>query len=173
MKEKYLISEAAKQVEVESHVLRYWEEELEIPIKRNEQGHRYYTQEDIECFLKIKGWKEKGLQLKAIRTMIFDRQRDVIVPIQDTSKEEKSIRLQMLMKHLIFEAVSESNEEIIEQLKDTMIKEIDYQFREKEEHDVKREQDRIVREEEHYRKLDELIRGAAKKKEKRKKHSFF
>ena len=31
----YLISDAAKLVEVESHVLRYWEEELEIPIKRN------------------------------------------------------------------------------------------------------------------------------------------
>ena len=29
---RYLISDAAKQVEVESHVLRYWEEELGIPI---------------------------------------------------------------------------------------------------------------------------------------------
>ena len=32
----YYISEAAKKVQVESHVLRYWEEELELPIKRNE-----------------------------------------------------------------------------------------------------------------------------------------
>ena len=32
----YMISDAAKQVEVEAHVLRYWEEELEIPTKRNE-----------------------------------------------------------------------------------------------------------------------------------------
>ena len=37
----YLISDAAKQVQVETHVLRYWEEELKLPIKRNEQGHRY------------------------------------------------------------------------------------------------------------------------------------
>ena len=35
---RYLISDAAKQVEVESHVLRYWEEELDIPIKRNERS---------------------------------------------------------------------------------------------------------------------------------------
>ena len=40
-----LISDAAKEVRVESHVLRYWEEELRLPIKRNELGHRYYTQE--------------------------------------------------------------------------------------------------------------------------------
>ena len=46
----YMISDAAKQVEVEAHVLRYWEEELEIPAKRNEMGHRYYTEEDIARF---------------------------------------------------------------------------------------------------------------------------
>ena len=44
MEEKmFMISDAAKQVEVESHVLRYWEDELELPIKRNKLGHRYYT----------------------------------------------------------------------------------------------------------------------------------
>ena len=34
----YMISEAAKHVGVESHVLRYWEEELDLPIGRNEMG---------------------------------------------------------------------------------------------------------------------------------------
>ena len=43
----YYISEAAKLVQVETHVLRYWEEELQLPIKRNEMGHRYYTDQDI------------------------------------------------------------------------------------------------------------------------------
>ena len=59
------ISDAAKEVKVESHVLRYWEEELHLPIKRNELGHRYYTEEDVERFKQIKGMKERGLQLKA------------------------------------------------------------------------------------------------------------
>lgn len=39
MEEKhYMISDAAKMVDVESHVLRYWEEELKIDIPRNEWG---------------------------------------------------------------------------------------------------------------------------------------
>ena len=39
MKEtRYLISETAKLVQVEPHVLRYWEEELGLSIKRNEMG---------------------------------------------------------------------------------------------------------------------------------------
>ena len=36
MGNKYLIKEAAKLVDVEPHVLRYWEEELDMRIKRND-----------------------------------------------------------------------------------------------------------------------------------------
>lgn len=70
VKEKYLINEAAKEVHVESHVLRYWEEELALPIKRNEQGHRIYTQEDIDRFIAIKDLKDQGLQLRAVKTIL-------------------------------------------------------------------------------------------------------
>ena len=42
----YLISDAARKVNVEAHVLRYWEEELELPINRNEMGHRFYTEQE-------------------------------------------------------------------------------------------------------------------------------
>ena len=38
---RFMISEAAKQVDVEAHVLRYWEEELSLNIRRTEMGHRY------------------------------------------------------------------------------------------------------------------------------------
>lgn len=72
VKETYLINEAAKEVHVESHVLRYWEEELDLPIKRNPQGHRVYTREDIDKFIKIKSLKDKGLQLKAVKTFLSD-----------------------------------------------------------------------------------------------------
>ena len=52
----YLISEAAKLVGVESHVLRYWEEELELDIGRTEQGHRYYTEENIHMGVRTFSW---------------------------------------------------------------------------------------------------------------------
>ena len=71
---RYMISDAANIVNVESHVLRYWEEELELAIPRNEMGHRYYTEENIAQFQKIKEWKEQGYQLKAIRMMIHSGQ---------------------------------------------------------------------------------------------------
>lgn len=71
MQENYfMISDAAKKVNVENHVLRYWEEELDLPIKRNEMGHRHYSKEDIEKFIRIKDLKNQGIQLKAIRSIL-------------------------------------------------------------------------------------------------------
>ena len=50
----YTISEAAKVMEVEPHVLRYWEEELGLDISRNSMGHRIYTDDDLKTFRAIK-----------------------------------------------------------------------------------------------------------------------
>ena len=186
----YLISDAAKQVQVESHVLRYWEEELKLPIKRNEMGHRYYTQEDIARFQEIKDLKEQGLQLKAIRNMlqrgklgVFDLEerkgdmaeknlkeegmkRHVVmvnkgefVPVTEESREAKSLRLQQLLQNMIMEAVRSNNREVCEEIKDTMLKELDYQFRIQEEREDERDAVRINLQEEHYRQIDELIRS--------------
>ena len=55
---RYIISDAAKMVDVESHVLRYWEDELDIVIPRNEMGHRYYTDFHILLLKNIKELKE-------------------------------------------------------------------------------------------------------------------
>ena len=67
---RFMISEAAKQVHVESHVLRYWEEELELVIGRTEMGHRYYTEDDIQLFCCIKKLKDAGMLLKDLKPLI-------------------------------------------------------------------------------------------------------
>jgi len=69
-KELYIISDAAKKVHVETHVLRHWEEELELNILRNDMGHRLYTKEDIQIFLNIRTLKEQGFQLKSIKMLM-------------------------------------------------------------------------------------------------------
>ena len=76
VEKRYIISDAAKIIDVESHVLRYWEEELEIEIPRNEMQHRYYTDYYIELFKKVKELKENGFQLKAIKMLLPDLMSD-------------------------------------------------------------------------------------------------
>lgn len=75
--EFYLIKEAAAKVGVESHVLRYWEDELKMEIHRNAMGHRYYTEKDIEVLSKVRDLKKKGLQLKAIRNYLEMRREQI------------------------------------------------------------------------------------------------
>lgn len=267
----YYISEAAKKVQVESHVLRYWEEELELPIRRNEMGHRCYTEQDIRQLKDIKQLKEQGLQLKAIRTVLFrmpgqagsktedilmrrasqtvetgaetvqseltmdgkgertgkcdmtenfmvsmtekevdtkseerketenreherdteggaerkqaepETEMDIAQPQRfvvafskekeepagaeaeyvDPDKSRKAARLQYLLQHMITEAVKSANRELCTDVKESILKELDYQFRMQEE----RDEERWKKEEEHYRRIDEMIRERHRPKE--------
>ena len=72
----YLISEASRLVDEESHVLRYWEEELALKIPRNDLGHRYYTDVQLDIFRTIKDLKQKGYQLKEIKQWLEDMEKD-------------------------------------------------------------------------------------------------
>lgn len=98
---RYIISDAAKIVEVESHVLRYWEDELGIDIPRNEMGHRYYTDFYINLFKKIKELKDAGFQLKAIKIMIPE-----LIEIEKSGEGD----IEMLKEEL-FEKITEVSEE--------------------------------------------------------------
>lgn len=189
-----LISDAAKEVAVESHVLRYWEEELRLPIKRNELGHRYYTEEDVARFKQIKGMKERGLQLKAIKMILKDGRLDVLPanetkeserrdtedgnstqpglaidiverraePVSEESKEDKSRRLQWLLQQLIRETLRENNGELCREIKESVVKELDYQFRMQEEREEIRDKRLEERDEEYYKKMDDLLRKKRK-----------
>lgn len=67
---RYMISDACKQLDMEPHVLRYWEEELQLDITRNEQGYRCYTEQQLLMFQRIRILRENGYQLKAIKLVV-------------------------------------------------------------------------------------------------------
>ncbi len=194
---QYKISEMTKKVRVEAHVLRYWEEELQLPIKRNSLGHRYYTEEDVERFLQIKQLKERGIQLKGIRSMldlpmeesesvadmnVFGRKpvsQSVVMKLPaadysgtnlalESGKEEKAYRLQMLLKGLVKEAVQESNAEMAMDIKESIIKEMDYQFRLVAEEQEKQQVRYQKQQEEYFEKLDCMITDRLQLQKKKK-----
>ncbi len=171
---RYMISDAAKLVEVESHVLRYWEEELELPIARNEMGHRYYTEDDIQLLKHIKKLKERGYQLKAIKMDISENgdliPQEEMLP-QEMGQEgaevlhgnaEKMQQFQSVLSKALGQALRENQEnlgkEIGNRVVDQVAKEINYQFREQEE-----------QQEAYFRKLDEKIQNVKKRNAKTKK----
>lgn len=82
---RYMISETAKRVGVEAHVLRYWQKQLELPISRNEMDQRYYKDSDIELFIRVKHLIKNGFQLKAIKMLLSDIDK---ADIQDVLLQE-------------------------------------------------------------------------------------
>lgn len=70
MEKHYTVQQAAETTGLKPYVLRYWEDELNLSIGRNELGHRYYTGYDIQMFLNIRELKNRGLKLSAIRELI-------------------------------------------------------------------------------------------------------
>ncbi|MGC8976707.1 MAG: helix-turn-helix domain-containing protein, partial [Candidatus Ratteibacteria bacterium] len=55
MKSKfYYIRDVSKILDIPSHILRYWEKELNLKIMRDQKGNRIYTEDDIERLKNIK-----------------------------------------------------------------------------------------------------------------------
>lgn len=184
---RFMISEAAKHVDVESHVLRYWEEELGLVIGRTEMGHRYYTQDDIQLFRCIKKLKDEGMLLKDLKLLIpelretrrrlrhnsaeektavkntaqennvRDETGAELIPADSSAQSEVLIpldrveQMRALVGTVFREALSENNETLKKDISDSVsadvVHEIDFLLQAKE-----RQQ------EEHFRRLDTLIR---------------
>ena len=174
-KVRYMISDAADMVHVETHVLRYWEEELDLTIPRNEMGHRYYTRDNIKEFQQIKDLKDQGYQLRAIR-MILHNGKDAPLELQQNqiqklptkeekisdvvpvlTAEERMCQFRELMSEIVGQAIAQNNEELSQTIgkdvQEMVIKEMNYLMREQDE-----------AQEERYRKLDAAIRGSFRKK---------
>ena len=137
---RYMISDAAKMVDVEAHVLRYWEEELELPVERNEMGHRCYTEENIRVFHQIRELKEQGYQLKAIKSLLPELEQGKVPPVIVREPEpvnDKMEQFQMILGKVVSQAIRENQQEmgkeLSHQVSTQVVKEMDYLFRLQEE----------------------------------------
>ncbi len=155
----YMISEASKQVGVEPHALRYWEDELTLTIERTEMGHRYYTKEDIQLFRCIKELKEQGMLLKDLKELIPDmlaakqelKLRRTDAAMQQEIQSEDICEIPALeekvaeneLETLLRKALTDNNQVLTE----TLLKGMDMLLQIQEQ-----------QEEERYRKLDFVIR---------------
>ena len=151
---RFMISEAAKQVDVESHVLRYWEEELDLKIGRTEMGHRYYTDDDIRLFRCIKKLKNAGMMLKDMKPVIPEL-KETRLKVRSSEPPQvdpdKLAEMRALFGALFREILQENNGKLKNDISGAVtgdvVREIDFLLQAKE-----RQQ------EEHFRKLDSLIR---------------
>ena len=117
--------------------------------------------------------QEECRPAEAVENVSVDTARQQTELTED-EKTQKAARLQFLLSQMMKEAVRSNNEELLASMQEMVVKEMDYQFRQKEEKDQEREERRIQREEEHFRKIDALLRTRSEQaSEKKKKRLLF
>lgn len=94
------MTEASRLVGERTSVLRYWEDELSLHIARNQRGHRYYTEKDIQVILGIQELKKKKLQLKEIKKIVPTMYGDVFSEEEEARKAEFYRILDKLIQEL-------------------------------------------------------------------------
>lgn len=158
----YSISEAAKLMNVEPHVLRYWEDELGLTISRNSMGHRIYTDDDLKIFKSIQNLKANHISLKDIRAQLPSSEQTPGTAVRTSGQTalknesimdngDKMTQFKSILTGIIKDAMSENSRELSDNISskvsDDVRKEIDYLVRQREEEEEAR-----------YQKLDETIR---------------
>lgn len=179
MDKKRMISDAAKELGVETHVLRYWEEELKLSIPRNEMGHRYYGEKEMKLLEQIKEHKQKGAQLKEIKALLpkettetktaLQKQEQKVIPFPK-EQNDKMQQFEQVMLKIVGQALKQQEEalgyQVGQHVADRVVKEMDYHFRQQEEQEELR-----------FQKVDLMIRDyqqaraeiAASKEKKRRR----
>ncbi len=180
-KNELTVKDVAEILDTEPYVLRFYEKELNLNIRRNNKGHRVYTQQDIETFKKVQSMRVRGLQLKAIEGImhasaesrktceqisslrVVDKSEMEVaqnspVDISDIS-DDKVKQFSVMMKDVFVQALGEYNNQIRYELKEDIKKEVD-QVVEQKISEIKDLENNKT--EEYYKKLDETMREVQK-----------
>lgn len=116
MKEKRrMISEAARQLGLETYNLRTWEEEFSLTIPRNEKGYRYYGEKEIRTFEQIRDLKNAGLDSEEIKRKLSGN----IIPFpagKQINTSEKMKEFQKVLVKIMGQAILEQKDYIADQI---------------------------------------------------------
>ncbi len=173
------VKDVAEMLETEAYVLRFYEKELNLTIKRNSKGHRVYTMEDVELFKKVQDMREQGLQLKAIEGIVHASNEEAretyeqltsiqMAPVTALKKkeevditdmgDEKVKQFSNMMKDMFVQALTEYSECSKWEITQNIKKEVDLAVNEKVSTLEENQAVQTAKSEEYYRKLDETMR---------------
>ncbi|TAH60081.1 MAG: MerR family transcriptional regulator [Gottschalkiaceae bacterium] len=121
---RYTITDLSKSLKISEHTLRKYENDFNLKIPRNELGHRYYTDKELDLFNRIIEWKNKGLNKTTIQGLLT-RNAEAI------EQEEQALELVTLdkltgreMKELLARQISDLLIEREEKLKEEFKREL-------------------------------------------------
>jgi len=176
------VKDVSEMLATEAYVLRFYEKELNLSIKRNTKGHRVYTMQDVELFKQVQDMREQGLQLKAIESIVHDSNQEAketyeqlssirmatvtsikkknLTPFDITDEDNDKVKqFSSMMKGMFKQALVEYNEESKVEIKQEIKEEVNLAIEIKL---TQLEEKQNEKSQEYYRKLDETMREVQK-----------
>lgn len=87
-----LLNEIAKEVGMTKRAIKYYEEKELLSIKKDVNGYRNYTQEDVETLKKISIYRKLGISIDDIKKLLETDDKKLLLSIYNQKLQEKQLQ---------------------------------------------------------------------------------
>lgn len=87
-----LVNEISQKVGMTKRAIKYYEEKHLIAIKKDENGYRNYTEEDVEILKKISVYRKLGIGIEDIRKILRTNDKSILIRVYEEKMNEKQLR---------------------------------------------------------------------------------
>lgn len=87
-----LLNKIAKEVEMTKRAIKYYEEKGLLSIKKDDNGYRNYTQEDVETLKKISIYRKLGISIDDIKKLLETDDKKLLLSIYNQKLQEKQLQ---------------------------------------------------------------------------------
>lgn len=86
-----LLNKIAKEVGMTKRAIKYYEEKGLLSIKKDDNGYRNYTQEDVETLKKISIYRKLGISIDDIKKLLETDDKKLLLSIYNQKLQEKQL----------------------------------------------------------------------------------
>lgn len=87
-----LLNEIVEEVGMTKRAIKYYEEKGLLFVKKDENGYRNYTQEDVEILKKISVYKKLGIRIDDIKKLLETDNKKILQDIYNQKLQEKLLQ---------------------------------------------------------------------------------
>lgn len=87
-----LLNKIAKEVGMTKRAIKYYEEKGLLSIKKDDNGYRNYTQEDVETLKKISIYRKLGISIDDIKKLLETDDKKLLLSIYNQKLQEKQLQ---------------------------------------------------------------------------------
>ena len=87
-----LLNKIAKEVGMTKRAIKYYEEKGLLSMKKDDNGYRNYTQEDVETLKKISIYRKLGISIDDIKKLLETDDKKLLLSIYNQKLQEKQLQ---------------------------------------------------------------------------------